>query len=29
MGQMIKDQSGSPDPAETQEQMHARYVNEL
>ena len=29
MGQVIKDQSGSPDPAETQEQMLARYVNEL
>jgi PPOX class probable FMN-dependent enzyme len=29
MGQMIKDQSGSPEPAETQEQMLARYVNEL
>jgi PPOX class probable FMN-dependent enzyme len=29
MGQMIKDQSGSPEPAETQEQMLARYVSEL
>jgi len=29
MGQMIKDQSGSPEPPETQEQMLARYVNEL
>ena len=29
MGQMIKEQSGSPEPAETREQMLARYVNEL
>ena len=29
MGQMIKDQSGSPEPAETRQEMLARYVHEL
>jgi PPOX class probable FMN-dependent enzyme len=29
LGQMIKEQSGSPEPAETQEQALARWVNEL